>query len=84
MPSITELQSIVAYSDQLLVFPVTPSIDTQFFPNTHPENYFTSISAASANVQAWVVYFGVGSTTTAGKSENTALRLVRGSDNDAS
>ena len=77
LPSPTELQSIVAYGDQPLVFPVLPTVDADYFPNTIADNYFTNVSSAQTNVDAWVVYFGAGSVVTEGKGPE-AVRLVRG------
>lgn len=78
LPSPAELQSVVVYGDQPLVFPPQPVVDLDYFPNSLPQNYYTAVSLASVNVQAWVVYFGIGSLTTEGKTPGVSVRLVQG------
>ena len=71
LPTREELQSLVDYTR------LNPAIDTEVFPDT-PANYFWSSSpAASAPDYAWVVNFACGHVLLGYRASNAFVRAVR-------
>ncbi len=71
MPSVNELQSIADLSKS------NPAIDTDYFPNT-ASNWYWSGTPYSANASyAWGVYFGNGNGGWGSRSSGGHVRLVR-------
>ncbi|MFH0998432.1 MAG: DUF1566 domain-containing protein [Pseudomonadota bacterium] len=76
LPTIKELAYIVNYS----IYP-GPTIDTGYFPNTTPSNYWTSNTYAGNTYHAWGVffYYGYGSNDYfCSKANSYYVRAVRG------
>jgi hypothetical protein len=72
LPSRIELVSIIdngAY---------TPAINTTYFPNTIPYNYWSSTTNAHNASNAWIVYFDLGYSYLYGKTVAVYARCVRG------
>jgi len=87
VPTIKELEGIVDFSKNKVILSlndvVPPRIDSTFFPNTSPNQYWASTKLAEATDQAWYVDFGVGysqiySTLTADGHNSWRVRLVSG------
>ena len=72
LPNVKELSSLVEDCR------VSPSINTNLFPNT-PSSYFWSGSPyASGSNRAWIVYFNGGDAYHLNRSGSSRVRLVRG------
>ena len=71
MPDINELSSIVNLGR------ISPSIDTNYFPNTSSNHYWSASPSASSSGYAWRIYFYDGYDDTAFSSNNHRVRLVR-------
>ena len=71
MPDINELSSIVNLGR------ISPSIDTDYFPNTTNNYYWSASPSASSSGYAWWIYFYDGYDDTAFSSNNYRVRLVR-------
>jgi len=71
-PSRDELLSIVDKST------FNPAIDTGYFPETQPSNYWTGDTVAEHRESAWVVNFGGGDVYEGLKSDAAYVRAVRG------
>jgi hypothetical protein len=72
LPNKNELASIVNFGRY------NPAIDSDYFPNTINNWYWSSSPVASFNGSAWVVGFGSGSGSSHGESGDRYVRLVRG------
>lgn len=79
VPTREELRSIVHYGQenrnkarQIVL------IDTKYFPNAQPNDYWTSSNVADTHLSAWTVYFGNGSDHTRKKDKERRVRLVYG------
>lgn len=80
LPNPVELMSILVFDPKpfsTLPFPLPPSVDENYFPNTQRARYWTSISSAVIPTAAHIVFFG-GNTGTESKGFPNATRLVRG------
>lgn len=55
-----------------------PAIDTDYFPNTESQTYWTSSPFAGNDNFAWNVTFSVGDEGSSGKLNSNRVRLVRG------
>lgn len=71
LPTRHELLSITHYGS------INPAIDTDYFPATFPNAYWTSDVNVLDTTQAWYVNFYSGSADANTKSSNTFVRLVR-------
>ncbi|WP_269267322.1 DUF1566 domain-containing protein [Vibrio cholerae] len=71
LPNKNELASIVEYRC------FRPAINSQAFPNTPSDWYWSSSPFARNSYYAWFVYFGNGGVYDASKSHNPHVRLVR-------
>lgn len=74
LPTVKELESIVDFSSDNLV----ARIDKTYFPNTSPENTWTSNKVANYPSYVWTVYFAEGNTNFKTTDNKYAVRLVRG------
>lgn len=74
LPTLEELRGLV---DHGILYP-GPTIDTAYFPNTQPREYWSSSTYASHPAFAWFVDFYRGSDYVYDKSHDGAARLVRG------
>ena len=55
-----------------------PAIDTGYFPGTGDSNYYASANTVLSNPgNAWVVFFGAGTSGSGSKSDSYYVRLVR-------
>ncbi len=73
LPNTKELKSIVLYDGS------SPSVDTIYFPNTKPSNYWTSTAFVHNSGWWWYVSLGSGNLgATAGWQLNYHVRCVRG------
>jgi hypothetical protein len=70
-PTRQELESIVNYGK------TTPSINTDYFPETRNELYWTQSPTAENNKNAWVVNFRLGYSEWQMRSNPQRVRLVR-------
>ena len=73
LPTAVELQGLVDYS---IGYP-GPTIDTNFFPDTQQNVYWSSSAVAGNTNNAWNVNFNNGNTNWNNKNNNNQLRLVR-------
>ena len=71
MPDINELSSIVNLGR------ISPSIDTDYFPNTTNNYHWSASPSASSSGYAWRIYFYDGYDDTEFSSYNYRVRLVR-------
>ncbi|MBT6880289.1 MAG: DUF1566 domain-containing protein, partial [Gammaproteobacteria bacterium] len=71
MPTREELRSIVAYDRTI------PAIDTDYFPNTVANWFWSASPNAGISDSAWIVNFYYGNVNSANKSNGFRLRLVR-------
>lgn len=71
LPNIKELLSIVDYDK------VSPAIDTDVFPATVSDLYWSSTSYLDDPYYTWCVYFGDGFTSYVSKDANDYVRCVR-------
>ena len=71
LPNIKELLSIVDYGK------VSPAIDTDFFPGTVSDLYWSSTAYLDCPYYAWVVYFGGGNANGDAKDGDIYVRCVR-------
>ncbi|MEN9472575.1 MAG: hypothetical protein RLZZ495_664 [Pseudomonadota bacterium] len=74
LPTVKELESIVDFSSDNLV----ARIDKTYFPNTSPENTWTSNKVANYPSYVWTIYFAEGNTNFKTTNNKYAVRLVRG------
>ncbi len=74
LPSVWELMSIVDFDES------TPAINGDLFPNTPPSLPFWSGSLDSAGLYSWFVFSGNGYAGVGNRSEDRAVRLVRGGE----
>ena len=72
LPDKEELRSILDYGKPL------PAIDTNYFPNTKPEIYWSVSPVASNPGLAWNAYFNYGDVYYGFKTGASFVRLVRG------
>lgn len=72
IPNIFELNSIYDMSK------ANPAIDTAIFPNTGPDNYWSSTTYHSVTANAWMVLGSAGATANAHKDLERWVRVVRG------
>jgi hypothetical protein len=72
MPSLRELLTLA------LLDGTSPTIDATYFPNTFASSYWSASSYVPNPAGAWVVSFYVGGSSAYFKSNNFAVRLVRG------
>lgn len=72
LPNIKELQSL---NDEKTV---RPSIDRKFFPETKPEEYWSSTAMGNRPDYAWTVDFTVGIVSYSEMTEKAWVRAVRG------
>jgi len=73
LPTVLELQGLVDYS---IPYP-GPTIDTNFFPDTQQNVYWSSSAEAGSSYDAWSVSFNGGYTYWYVMSSYSQLRLVR-------
>ena len=73
LPTAVELQGLVDYS---IGYP-GPTIDTNFFPDTQQNVYWSSSAVAGPPDYAWYVYFDYGFTFWGDKNDGSQVRLVR-------
>jgi len=71
LPTIKELLTLVDYERH------SPAIDTDFFPDTKSDWYWTASSSAFYSGYAWIVYFGSGGSSTVDRSYDAFVRAVR-------
>jgi hypothetical protein len=76
MPTIKELSTLVDSSIPFL-WP-SPTINTDYFPNTLSSLYWSSTAHAYGPSHAWYLYLGNGEVSSQGKSKYEAVRAVRG------
>jgi hypothetical protein len=74
LPTIRELISLV---DRSVIAP-GPTIDTEFFPETKNDDYWSASSDTYNPSHAWIVYFFNGYDYSGHKNHHNAVRLVRG------
>ena len=74
LPMLDELKTLI---DQGVADP-GPKIDAKLFPNTLPWSYWSNSHSASNKGHAWSVSFSDGGSYLDGKSDDYAVRLVRG------
>ncbi len=72
LPDIEELATLVDYEKE------QPAIDSEYFPNTLSDSYWSASPHATSSSQAWAVNFGNGRVVAATQSSTYAVRLVRG------
>jgi hypothetical protein len=73
LPNIKELESII--DDSLY----NPAVDTDYFPDVHYFDYWSSTSCASNSANAWSALLNMGHVNRqCGKSDNNYVRCVRG------
>jgi hypothetical protein len=72
IPNIKELASIVNYGNY------DTAINTDYFPNTVSELYWSSTTRASNTGNAWLVYFDNGAVPNDYKTDEHYVRAVRG------
>jgi hypothetical protein len=71
LPKKEELRSIVHYGR------TNPSIDTDYFPNTRSNWYWSGSPFASYSGNSWLVYFSYGYDGYGGRNNGDHVRLVR-------
>jgi hypothetical protein len=71
LPSVAELESISDYSRQ------NPAIDTEAFPNTPSDRFWTSTPYAGYSGSAWYVHFAGGGSSGSAASYSYWVRCVR-------
>ncbi|WP_172452707.1 DUF1566 domain-containing protein [Chromatium okenii] len=74
MPNPKELLGI---ADQSIVYP-DPTIDTNYFPNTASDWFWSGFPYADNSYSAWYVHFGIGSANFNNRDNGYHVRLVRG------
>lgn len=74
VPSLDELKSIVDHG----VTSPNPTIDTDYFPNSQTTGYWSSTPDAYFESNAWVLFLNGGGDDADNKSQDFAVRLVRG------
>ena len=72
LPNVNELLSLVDYSLD------KPCINTDFFPNTFDEPYWTSTTNVLVPKHAWMVLFNHGNVGSKEKTKSVLVRPVRG------
>ncbi len=72
LPNRNELQSLVDYSLY------KPAINTAYFPDTRPSQYWSSTTYASDPSTAWGVFYNYGQGVGFNKLDRYAVRAVRG------
>jgi hypothetical protein len=71
LSNIKELQSIVDYSRQ------SPAINTLYFINTQPNDYWSSTTFMPVTANAWSVVFSHGGMNASSKTNTYSIRCVR-------
>lgn len=71
LPTRTELTSLIHFGR------TEPAIDTQFFPHTQHDFYWTNSPTATRKLEAWTVSFEYGFTTPMRRTDTRYARLVR-------
>ena len=72
LPTVKELESVLSMDK------TDPSIDSNYFPNTRFEHYWSATpSAYEDNAYAWIVQFYSGTSAPYPKAAGKYLRLVR-------
>ncbi|WP_185235230.1 Lcl C-terminal domain-containing protein [Teredinibacter franksiae] len=71
IPTRPELETLVYFGQS------QPAIDTQFFPNTKNEFYWSSSPVAGHSTSAWAVSFQFGFTAPLQRNNSRFIRLVR-------
>jgi|SRR5580765_3197099 len=71
LPTIQELLTLVDYERH------SPAIDTDYFPDTKSDWYWTSSSSAVDSGDAWVVSFGDGHSSRIYRAYSAFVRAVR-------
>ena len=71
LPSRAELTSLIHFGR------TEPAIDTQFFPHTQHDFYWTNSPTATRKLEAWTVSFEYGFTTPMRRTDTRYARLVR-------
>jgi hypothetical protein len=77
LPALDELRDLVDGSRH------SPAINTNYFPNTHSSNYWSSTTYAYYTGYAWLVYFDIGSVSCTNKYNSSYVRAVRGGQSRA-
>ena len=72
LPTLKELDSIT----DLAVY--SPAVNTRYFPDTHPDNYWTGTTDDGTLTNAWVMNFNYGDDGTLDKVSMAYVRAVRG------
>lgn len=72
LPNVNELLSLVDYSQN------EPCINTELFPNTRNEPYWTSTTNVLVPTHAWMVLFNHGNVGSKEKTKSIFVRPVRG------
>ncbi len=72
IPKRDELRTIVHYDR------INPAIDTAYFPNSVPSDYWSATSVAGDMSNAWYINFNLGNDFPADKGYNGYVRAVRG------
>ncbi len=72
LPGAKELESLIDATRS------GPAIDTVLFPNTSPDQYWSSTTHPFSPVIAWLVFFLDGEISGSGKIDANQVRLVRG------
>jgi len=70
LPNLNELKSIADRTK------VSPAIDTNAFPATIQNNYWSSTTDAATSMNAWSVSFTLGTTTISNKISSASVRCV--------
>ena len=73
LPSLSELNGLIHYGRTM------PAIDTEFFPNTQNQYYWSSTPHAGNTKVAWAVSFQFGSTSSLSRDNPRPIRAVRSS-----
>tara|TARA_B110000116_G_scaffold267996_1_gene281276 strand:+ start:1272 stop:2159 length:888 start_codon:yes stop_codon:yes gene_type:complete len=71
LPSLSELNGLIHYGKTM------PAINTQFFPNTQSQYYWSSTPDAGNTGSAWAVNFQFGSTSSLSRDNPRPIRAVR-------
>ncbi len=71
LPSLSELNGLIHYGQTM------PAINTQFFPNTQNQYYWSSTPHAGNTGSAWAVNFQFGSTSSLSRDNPRLIRAVR-------
>lgn len=72
LPNLKELQSLVDYSR------TDPAVNTAYFPNTNPSNYWTKTEYAGNDRFVWYVNFYNGHVSAFDQASDYCVRCVQG------